>query len=166
MVAFHGLSLRLTRNVVEMDGRTLYALCAGDGLFIHDLLGRPARVRSTDPITGETLSLFLEDSRVREAEPSTAVLSMPWPDGPFGDLVGDDLIPAVCGPINVFGSEEAGREFTERTAGIFLLTIEEGLELFRLINRGTVRLGSRGRRWSITGRVPDDDAHPATDRDL
>lgn len=71
-----GLSLRPTKHLFEVNGRTLYAWCAGDTLRIQDLLGRPARVRSTDPITGRTVSLSLEDGSVRDVEPSTAVLSM------------------------------------------------------------------------------------------
>jgi hypothetical protein len=70
------------------------------------------RVRSTDPITGEAVSLSLEDHRVRQVEPASAVISMPRPDAPIGDLLGSDVVPAACGPINLFGSEESGRAFT------------------------------------------------------
>jgi alkylmercury lyase len=131
VVAYLGLSLRPTRHVMEIDERTLYAWCAGDVLYIHDLLGRPLRVRSTDPITGEAVSIALEDGRVREVGPSGVVLSMAQAGFPLGR----DVIPDVCGPINFFASEQSGRAFTERTAGIALLTLAEGLELMRLINR-------------------------------
>lgn len=135
VVAFQGLSLRPTKHVFEVDGHALYAWCAGDTLAIQDLVHGTVRVRSTDPITGTKVSLSLEDGRVREVEPSTAVFSMPWPHGAFGDVVGDDLIPAACGPINFFDSEKSGREFTDRVPGTFLLAIEEGLELFGLVYR-------------------------------
>lgn len=131
VVALLGLSLRPTKQILEIDGRTLYAWCAGDVLYIHDLLGRPLRARSTDPITGEEISMSLEDGRVRQVEPASTVLSWPGADFPMGD----DVVPAACGPINFFGSEESGRAFTERTEGIFLLTLAEGLELMRLVNR-------------------------------
>lgn len=52
--------------------------------------------------------------------------------------MGDDVVPAACGPISFFGSEDSGRSFTERVDGTFLLTIEQGLELARLINRAVV----------------------------
>jgi alkylmercury lyase len=131
VVALLGLSLRPTKQILEIDGRTLYAWCAGDVLYIHDLLGRPLRARSTDPITGEEIAISLEHGRVREVEPSGTVLSWPRADFPMGDAV----VPAACGPINFFGSEESGRAFTERAEGIFLLTLEQGLELMRLVNR-------------------------------
>jgi alkylmercury lyase len=145
VVAYLGLSLRPTRLVMEIDGRTLYAWCAGDVLYIHDLLGRPLRVRSTDPITGEAVSISLEDGRVREVEPSGVVLSM----AQAGFSLGGDVIPDVCGPINFFASEESGRAFTERAGGIVLLTLEEGLELMCLINRavfGSALAAERARR--------------------
>jgi hypothetical protein len=82
------------------------------------------------------VSMSLEDGRVREVEPSSAVLSWPRADFPMGDAV----VPAACGPINFFGSEESGRAFTERTEGIFLLTLEQGLELMRLVNRAVFGL--------------------------
>lgn len=132
--AFQGLSQQPTTHVQEMDGRTLYAWCAGDTLAIHDLLGHPTRVRSTDPITGGTVSLSLRDGRVGDVEPSTTVLSMLRPDAPLA-LIGDDVVPEACGPINFFGSEQSGSEFTERVEGTFLLTLQEGLELVSLINR-------------------------------
>jgi hypothetical protein len=107
-----------------------------DGLFprdepVHDLLGRPLRARSNDPISGKEVSISLEDGRVREVEPASTVLSWPRADFP----IGEDVVPAACGPINFFGSQESGRAFTERTEGTYLLTLAEGLELFRLVNR-------------------------------
>ena len=135
VVAFQGLSLQPTRHVLEVDGRTLYAWCAGDTLMIHDLLRRPTQVRSTDPITGTPVSLALENGRLRQAEPRTAVLSMVRPDVPIEDLLGEEVVPAACGPINFFASEESGLAFTARVDATFLLTVEQGLELVRLINR-------------------------------
>lgn len=52
-----------------------------------------------------------------------------------GADMGDGVVPAACGPINFFGSQATGRAFTEQARGIFLLTIEESLELARHINR-------------------------------
>lgn len=146
VVAFQGLTLSPTEHVVEVDGRTLYGGCAADTLFLPELLGRPARVRSTDPITGRTVSLSLKDGGVRELKPSTAVQSMAVPDAD-GAGIGADAIPAACGPINFFATVEAGRAFTERVQGTFLLTIEEGIELGRLINRAVYgsALGDDGR---------------------
>ncbi len=77
-------------------------------------------------------------------------------DGAIG--VGDEAIPAACGPINFFATEEAGRAFTERVQGTFLLTIEEGHKLGRLINRAVYgstlgQVAADIRRRTVSGSV-------------
>jgi hypothetical protein len=79
---------------------------------------------------------------------------MPRPDAPIGDLLGSDVVPAACGPINLFGSEESGRAFTERTGGLLLLTLDEGFELVRLIDRAAF------------GSALERDAAEPTDKEL
>lgn len=135
VVAFQGLSLRPTKHLFEVNCQTLYTWCAGDTLMIGDLLSRAARVRSTDPITGRTVSLTVKNGAVSDVEPSTAMQSMLRPDADGAIGIGDGVVPDACGPINFFATEEAGRAFTERVEGTFLLTIEQGLELARLMNR-------------------------------
>jgi len=44
-------------HALQFDGRTLYAWCAWDTLFLPELLGRPARVTSTDPVSEVILEL-------------------------------------------------------------------------------------------------------------
>ncbi len=88
VVAFQGLSLRPTKHVLELDGRTLFGWCAADTLAIQDLVGRPAAVRSTDPVTGHAISLVVGDSGVSDVEPASAVLSMVRPPDR-----GDDVVP-------------------------------------------------------------------------
>lgn len=135
LVAFQGLSLAPTRHVLDVGGRTLYAWCAADTLLIHDLLRQPTRVRSTDPLTGTAVTLSLANGRVRGAEPATPVLSLVRPGIPIDDLLGVNVVPAACGPINFFASEGSGRTFIDRVDGTFLLTIEQGLELARRVNQ-------------------------------
>ena len=53
---FRRLTLKPTSHVLEVDGRTLYAWCAVDTLFLPERLGRPARIRSNSPQSGETIS--------------------------------------------------------------------------------------------------------------
>lgn len=128
--------------------------------MIQDLLRRPARVHSTDSITGRPISLAVADSGDADVEPSTALLSMLRPDAVPSLLApdgapADDVVPAACGPINFFGWEETGRAFTERVQGTFLLAIEQEVELVRLING--VLFGSAladPGRWFTEGRRP------------
>lgn len=131
-VGFVGFTLRPTRHVVEVDGRTVYAGCAADVLFFPELLGKPARARSTDPITGQVISLSMAaDGSVRELEPATAVVSWAVPDG----AIEAAAIPESCGPVNFFDSPESGARFTAQVAGAFLLTIAQSAELVAIINQ-------------------------------
>lgn len=92
----------------------LYAGCAADVLFFPELIGRAARLRSCDPITGQTVSLSLEaDGSVRDLQPATTVLSMAVPTTTIEAVA----IPEACGPINLFGSRESGHEFTHPNPG-------------------------------------------------
>lgn len=131
IVAFQGFSLQPTQHLVEVDGRRLYAGCAADTLFLPELIGRAAQVRSSDPITGQPVSLSLQaDGSVGDLQPATAVVSFAVPTTKIEAVA----IPAACGPINFFATPESGHDFTTRVQGTFLLTIDQGMELARRIN--------------------------------
>src|SRR5438128_12064718 len=57
VVGFWGLAIPEMRNRFEVDGRILHTWCAYDALFIPELIGTTARVRSSDPQSGEYLAL-------------------------------------------------------------------------------------------------------------
>lgn len=143
VIGFQGLTLRPTRFALEVNDHVIYAGCAPDALFIPMLLARPTRVRSTDPITGNPVSLTVDNGHARHLEPPTIVLSLAMPDAPIDDTA----IPGACGPNNFFESPASGSRFIERVDGTFLLTIEEGLQLGRLTNQavfGPALTGSPG----------------------
>src|SRR5579863_109796 len=49
VVGFGGLATAPMHHRIEVGGRTLWTWCAWDSLFIPDILGRSARVTSSDP---------------------------------------------------------------------------------------------------------------------
>lgn len=73
------LTLNPTRHHLKFDGKTLYAWCALDTLFLPGLLGRTAEVTSTCPQTGETISLTLTPTGITTFHPSGTVLSIAVP---------------------------------------------------------------------------------------
>lgn len=111
VVAFFGLTLGPTSHALEVDGRTLYAWCALDTLFLPERLGRPARIRSTCPQTGETISLTVDADGVHDVAPEGAVMSLHGVSGL--DLV--DAVGTFCCFVRFFASEEAARAWTERS---------------------------------------------------
>jgi alkylmercury lyase len=127
VVGFWGLALAPIdaeyRLVVE--GRTSYAWCALDTLFIPAYLGKTVHVEATDPVTGAPVSLVVDGSGVRELSPSDAVVSVVIPDGPFGY----DVIESFCSRVFFFASEETGRSWVADHAGTTLLSVLDAFEL-------------------------------------
>lgn len=134
--AFGGLTLEPTSHALRWIGRTLYAWCALDTLFLPGLLGGPARVRSTCPQTGEAISLTVDSEGVREVAPEGAVMSLHEASG----LDPKDAIGTFCSFVHFFASEEAARAWTERSEGSYVASIAEGFEYGRLFNHGLLGL--------------------------
>ena len=64
ILGFGGLAVTPMHHRLEVDGRGLSTWCAWDSLFIPEILGRPARVASPDPETGELVLLFVRPKRI------------------------------------------------------------------------------------------------------
>ena len=130
VVAFGGLTLQPTSHALEVDGHTLHAWCALDTLFLPELLGRPARIRSSDPETGETISLRVDAAGVHDVTPSGAVMTLHEVGG--FDL--KDVVGTFCCYVHFFASEQAARAWAERSEGTYIASITEGFEYGRLYN--------------------------------
>jgi alkylmercury lyase len=130
--AFGGLSLEQTSHVLEVDGRTLYTWCALDTLFLPELLGSPARVRSTCPETGQAISLTVDADGPRDVVPQAAVMSLHG----VGGLNLQDAIGTFCCYVHFFADENAARAWTQRSEDTYVASIAEGLEYGRLFNHG------------------------------
>lgn len=130
VVAFAGLSLKPTSHALDVDGRTLYAWCALDTLFLPELLGRPARIRSRAPDTGETVTLVVDGSTVRDVSPDGAVITL-------HDVAGfdvQDVVGTFCRYVHFFPSEQAASAWAERNEGTYAASIADGFEYGRLYN--------------------------------
>jgi alkylmercury lyase len=133
VVGFWGLTIaRLDPEYrFLIEGKTSYAWCALDTLFIPALLGKTVTVDATDPVTGERVSLVVDGNGVRDLKPSGAVVSMVIPDGPFDY----DVIQSFCHKVLFFASEGAGTRWTAEHAGTTLLSVQEAFELGRGFER-------------------------------
>ncbi len=130
IIGFRGLAIPEMSHRFEVDGRTLYAWCAFDSLFIPEVLAKSARVESRDPQTGTLIKLTVTPEGVESAEPASAVMSI---------LVGDtelikanpvEVMGAFCHHIFFFESPESGAEWTaQHGEGTFLVTLDEAFEL-------------------------------------
>ena len=127
IVAFQGLSIVETPHRLGVDGRTVYAWCAWDTLFLPELIGRPAAIESTCPTTGQTISLRVEPTGLRDVSPEQAALSFLLP----GSRCGNDTIESFCRYIHFFASHEAAEAWTARHAATFVTSIKDGFDIGR-----------------------------------
>jgi alkylmercury lyase len=136
VIGFWGLALAEMAHRMEVAGRVLYAWCAFDPLFIAPLLGEPARVASTCPVTGQSVSLTVTAEGVTDASPAGAVVSFLVPTGRWGD----DVIQSFCHYVLYFAPEEAGHQWSAAHPGTSLLSVEQAFEVGRRFDR--VRFGA------------------------
>ncbi len=135
IVGFGGLGLPQLGETVhrlQVDGRELYAWCAGDALFLPSALDREVRVDSRCPVTGERISLTVSPEGYRDVDPPEAVMSVLTPEEIAARTGrGEDVIRSLCHYLFFFASEEAAREWTAEHRGTVTFPIEEGFELGR-----------------------------------
>ncbi|TMF46479.1 MAG: hypothetical protein E6I23_02750 [Chloroflexi bacterium] len=111
------------------DGKTTYAWCALDTLFIPGILGKTVRVEASDPISGEAVSLVVDRDGAREVQPAGALVSMVIPDGPFGY----DVIESFCHRVLFFASEKTGTKWIGEHKDTTLLPVDQAFELGRIL---------------------------------
>jgi alkylmercury lyase len=130
VVAFKGLSLVEAPHRLTVDGRTLYAWCAWDTLFLPELIGRPAEIESTCPATGETITLRVGPRGPADVAPPEGVLSFLLPDSLFGE----DTLGSFCNFIHFFASPQAAEKWTAKRPHTFVISIEDAFEIGRRTN--------------------------------
>jgi alkylmercury lyase len=132
VIGFLGLSIRPTPHRLSVGGRTLYAWCAFDTLFLPELLGASAEVESHSPITGEAITLTVTGTQAHDVCPSAAVLSYLHKDQPLDE----NVIKTFCHYIHFFANADTAAEWTAKHEDAFTISLAEGSEIARLTNRG------------------------------
>jgi len=132
VIGFWGLTITKLSPThrLEVEGRTLFAWCAWDTLFLPGILDATAKVESTCPTTGETISLVVSPGGVVETSHPGGVVSFLTPEQDFDA----DVIQSFCHFVHFFASPEAGDTWTARHLGTFLLPLDDAFELGRRVN--------------------------------
>jgi alkylmercury lyase len=132
VIGFWGLTITelSPTHRLDVDGRNLFAWCAWDTLFLPGILDATAKVESTCPTTGETISLVVSPAGVVETSHAGAVVSFLTPDHDFDA----DVIQGFCHFVHFFASREAGEAWTAEHPGTFLLSLDDAFELGRRVN--------------------------------
>jgi alkylmercury lyase len=130
LIGFLGLTqAEMPPHRFEVDGQRLWTWCAWDSLFIPAMLGTTARVESVCATTGAPVSITVTPEGIAAVSPPGAVISFLRPEREFDQ----DVILSFCHHVLFFNSEEAGRTWIAGRPNAFLLSLEQGFELGRLV---------------------------------
>ncbi len=128
------LSLKPTEHKFRLNGRTLYAWCAVDTLFLAPVLQVEAEVQSTCPVTGVPVRLSVTPTGIRNLDPPGAFVSLVAPGVTAG-------ITAECGPglsgregafctsVHFLASREAAEQWVTRRGGALVLPVDEAFSI-------------------------------------
>ncbi|GAA3803470.1 organomercurial lyase [Streptomyces chiangmaiensis] len=109
--AAYPFSTAPTRHRVRLAGGIeAWSMCAVDALGIPDMLGTDAVITSTDPVTGDTITVTSTQGRMTW-HPTTAVVYIDQRPciGPAADV--------ACGALNFFTSPGTARSWAEQHPG-------------------------------------------------
>jgi len=138
VVGFWGLAIPEMAHRFEVDGHTLHTWCAYDALFIPELIGKTARVRSADPTTGEEIRLTISPKGIETARPDTVVMSFLDPATTQFDA---NVILNFCNYVHFFSTAASGTYWVRDHPGTFLLSLESAVRLAHQANRATFGVG-------------------------
>src|SRR5712691_4145631 len=126
VVGFWGLAIpEMDHRFHAENGKPIYAWCALDPFLIVPVIGRPARVASKDPVTGEPITMTVTPQGIKDLSPATAVVSFLTPTKPF-DF---DVIQSFCEYVLNFASRESAERWAAEREGIVLLPAAEAFEV-------------------------------------
>jgi alkylmercury lyase len=111
------------------DGRTTYAWCALDALFIPGTIDKTVRVEASDPISGQPISVVVDRDGARAVSPASPLVSMVVPSGPFGY----DVIESFCHRVLFFASEETGAEWIADHPDTTLFSVDDAFAVGRAL---------------------------------
>ena len=119
----HGLTLRETSHVFEIDCNRLYTWSALDTLMFPALMGKTARVRSRCAATGAPVSLTVAPHAVRDVKPLGAVVSLVLPEA------ASNIRRAFCCHVRFFVSVSAANAWVSRYGRAAVVSVEDAFRL-------------------------------------
>jgi alkylmercury lyase len=132
VVGFWGMAIPKVSHRFEVGGKTLYTWCAYDALFLSELIGKTATVRSHDPVTGEEIRLVVHPDQIEGPNPQDIVISFLDPATTRFD---ENVILNFCNYVHFFTSRESGSKWVADNPGTFLLSLDDSFRVAHLANR-------------------------------
>lgn len=134
IIGFGGLAVVEMAHKFIVNGQTLHTWCAWDSLFIPELLDATAQVESTCPETHVPVRLRVSPRGVETVEPPETVVSFLLPHELRIEQTAPETMKTFCHLVYFFASPDAGRAWTDRHAGTFVLSLEDAFILAQMLN--------------------------------
>lgn len=128
IIGYWGLALREMSHRFRVRGRTLYAWCAWDTLFIPPIIGVAAEIESNCPVSGDVIRLIVTPYGVEAVEPTGTVISFVTPQQA---VVKENIVLNFCHFIHFFRSEGIAGDWIARHPGTRILTLDKAWALGR-----------------------------------
>lgn len=133
IISFWGLATIPTHHKLTMNGQTVWAWCAGDSLFLPELLGESARIESTDPEGDELVELTVSPSGIESVSHDNVFVSMNSPEV-WDTSSAESTIKSACHYIFFFASRESGERWVTAHPETILLPLAATFELVQRWN--------------------------------
>ena len=125
VVAFGGLSLRPTKHRFRVAGQELFTWCAWDTLFLPALLGEPAEVRSTCPLSGTPVGLRVDAGGVADADPTGLRVSFPA----LTSTSTADIVDSFCCHVHFLAGRHAAQRWLDQHPGGRVLDLYDAYDV-------------------------------------
>lgn len=116
-----GITTVPTTHRIEIDGAVLYSCCALVAQMVPMLVNKPARIMTTDPISGKQVRVELSPTRLGRIDPYDARASLVRTEP---KAVRRNVGEAFCSHIFNFASHEAAEKFIQRDKRRYTLDME------------------------------------------
>jgi alkylmercury lyase len=138
IVGYWGLSLTPTPHEINFPNRQLYTWCAWDTLFLPEVLGEPAMVRSHCPATSTPITMRVSATGVEGLDPPTAVVSFVLP--PESEI-NADIVNSFCHYVHFFANEHVAEKWARQHKGAFIVSVEDAFRAAQAKNQWQYPLG-------------------------
>lgn len=120
-----GLSLKPTPHKYYVGQKRFFTWCAPDALLYPAILGHTANVASTDPVSGDRITLTVSPEGAEELSPSTTVVS--W----ACNANGRDVRGSFCRYGRFFTDRQTAQQWQTDHPAIEILDVEKATKAIR-----------------------------------
>jgi alkylmercury lyase len=121
------LSLIPTNHKFRVEGKTLYAWCSYDAIYLPGVIGKQAEIESIDPYSGEPIQVKISLDGEIDLKPEGVVVTVVGIDA---DSTGGAESPR-CSQMHFFQSYENAKKWSSAYADVSILTVHQAFELAR-----------------------------------